>query len=93
MTRPVHGCKVYFGDIEGVSRVGVKGRVKLVPAGLVLPQELGQDFGASGNQVAGNTITDLPSSGSRAACTALPPALNLGKPTLLLLALLHTKSQ
>ena len=93
MTRPVHGCKVYFGDIEGVSRIGVKGRVKLVPAGLVLPQELGQDFGASGNQVAGNTITDLPRSGSRAACTSLPPALNLGKPTLLLLALLHTKSQ
>ena len=93
MTRPVHGCKVYFGDIEGVSRVGVKGRVKLVPAGLVLPQELGQDFGASGNQVAGNTITDLPSSGSGAACTSLPPALNLGKATFLLLALLHTKSQ
>ena len=93
MTRPVHGCKVYFGDIEGVSRVGVMGRVKLVPAGLVLPQELGQDFGASGNQVAGNTITDLPSSGSRAACTSLPPALNLGKTTFLLLALLHTKSQ
>ena len=89
MTRPVHGCKVYFGDIEGVSRVGVKGRVKLVPAGLVLPQELGQDFGASGNQVAGNTITDLPSSSrSRAASACIPSTLNLGETTFFLLALL-----
>ena len=93
MTCPIHGCKVYFGDVEGVSRIGVKGWVKLISAGLVFPKELGEHFGASGNQVAGNTITDLASSGSGAACTSLPPALNLGKPTLLLLALLHTKSQ
>ena len=92
MTCPL-GCKVYFGDVEGVSRIGVKGWVKLISAGLIFPQELGEDFGASGNQVAGNTITDLPSSGSGAACTSLPPALNLGEPTFLLLALLHTKFQ
>ena len=93
MTCPVHGCKVYFGDVEGVSRIGVKGWVKLISTGLVFPQELGEDFGASGNQVAGNTITDLPGSRSRAASTCVPPAFNLSKPTFLLLALLQTKSQ
>ena len=90
---PVHGCKVYFGDVEGVSGIGVKGGVKLISAGLVLPKELGEDLGASGNQVAGNTITDLlPSSGSGAACTCVPTSLNLGKTSFLFLALLQTKS-
>ena len=89
MTCPVHGCKVYFGDVEGVSRIGVKGWVKLISAGLVFPKELGEHFGASGNQVAGNTITDLPSSSrSRAASTCGPPTLNLGETTFFLLALL-----
>ena len=92
MTRPVHGCEVYFGDVEGVSRIGVKGWVKLISAGLIFPQELGEDFGASGNQVAGNTITDLASSSSRAASACIPTALNLSKTTFFLLALLNTKS-
>ena len=93
MTCPVHGCKVYFGDVEGVSRIGVKGWVKLISTGLIFPQELREDFWASGNQVAGNTITDLPSSCSRASCSPLSPALDLGKTTFLLLALLHRQSQ
>ena len=89
MTCPVHGCKVYFGDVEGVSRIGVKGWVKLISTGLIFPKELSEDFWASGNQVAGNTITDLPSSSrSRAASTCVPPTLNLGETTFFLLALL-----
>ena len=96
MTCPVHGCKVYFGDVEGVSGIGVQGWVKLLPAGFVLPQELGEDFRARGNEVAGNTITDLhlPTTRacSRAPSAGLPPTFHLSKTALLLLALLQTRS-